>query len=142
MIKKIGPPKWAWKLDATLVAAGEKVFNKKDPAQDNESCADCHGIKEGKLRSLTHKTWATPLMDVGTDSREVNLLSSQVKTGILKGAVIFPTKPPLKAVDSAFSVLGTVVAGSIIQHYLPVELDAKQQKDLNKLDQFKEKFSS
>ena len=142
LIKKIGPPKWAWKLDATLVAAGEKVFNKKDPAQDNESCADCHGIKEGKLRSLTHKTWATPLMDVGTDSREVNLLSSQVKTGILKGAVIFPTKPPLKAVDSAFSVLGTVVAGSIIQHYLPVELDAKQQKDLNKLDQFKAKFAS
>lgn len=45
LIKKIGPPKWPWKLDASLVAAGEKVFNKKDPAEDNESCADCHGIK-------------------------------------------------------------------------------------------------
>jgi len=142
LIKKIGPPKWVWKLDATLVAAGEKVFNKKDPAQDNESCADCHGIKEGKIRSLTHKTWATPLIDVGTDSREVNLLGSQIKTGVLEGAVIFPTKPPLKAVDSAFSVLGTVVTGSIFQHYLPVELDAKQQKDLNKLDQLKAKFAT
>ena len=142
LIKKIGPPKWPWKLDAALVAAGEKVFNKKDPAEENESCADCHGIKEGKTRSLTHKTWATPLIDVGTDSREVNLLGSQIKTGVLEGAVIFPTKPPLKAVDSAFSVLGTVVTGSIFQHYLPVELDAKQQKDLNKLDQLKAKFAT
>ena len=142
LIKKIGPPKWPWKLDAALVAAGEKVFNKKDPAEENESCADCHGIKEGKTRSLTHKTWATPLIDVGTDSREVNLLGSQIKTGVLEGAVIFPTKPPLKAVDSAFSVLGTVVTGSIFQHYLPVELDAKQQKELNKLDQLKAKFAT
>ena len=142
LIKKIGPPKWPWKLDAALVAAGEKVFNKKDPAEENESCADCHDIKEGKTRSLTHKTWATPLIDVGTDSREVNLLGSQIKTGVLEGAVIFPTKPPLKAVDSAFSVLGTVVTGSIFQHYLPVELDAKQQKELNKLDQLKAKFAT
>ena len=142
LIKKIGPPKWPWKLDAALVAAGEKVFNKKDPAEENESCADCHGIKEGKTRSLTHKTWATPLIDVGTDSREVNLLGSQIKTGVLEGAVIFPTKPPLKAVDSAFSVLGTVVTGSIFQHYLPVELDAKQQKELHKLDQLKAKFAT
>ena len=82
------------------------------------------------------------MIDVGTDSREVNLLGSQIKTGVLEGAVIFPTKPPLKAVDSAFSVLGTVVTGSIFQHYLPVELDAKQQKDLNKLDQLKAKFAT
>ena len=142
LIKKIGPPQWPWKLDASLVAAGEKVFNKKDPAEDNESCADCHGIKEGKTRSLIHKTWATPLMDVGTDTREVNLLSSQIKTGVLEGAVIFPTKPPLKAVDSAFAVLGTVVTGSILQHYLPVELDARQQKELNKLDLLKAKFAT
>jgi cytochrome c553 len=141
LIRKIGPPKWPWKLDKALVAEGEKVFNKKDPAEDNESCADCHGIKEGKKRSFTHKTWATPMMDVGTDSREVNLLSSQVKTGVLEGAVIFPNKPPLKAVDSAFSVLGTVVGGAILQHYLPVELNAEAQKERNKLDHLKSMFA-
>ncbi|MFI3186369.1 MAG: di-heme-cytochrome C peroxidase [Methylococcaceae bacterium] len=140
LVKKIGPPRWPWKLDKALAAEGEKIFNKKDPAEDNESCADCHGIKEGKKRSLLHNTWATPLLDVGTDSREVNLLSSQVKTGVLEGAVIFPGKPPLKAVDSAFSVLGTVVEGSILQHYLPVELNAQQQKELSKLDQLKVAF--
>ncbi len=140
MVKKIGPPKWPWKLDKTLAAEGEKVFNKKDPAQHNESCADCHGIKEGKMRSLRHKTWATPLLDVGTDSREVNLLGSQVKTGVLEGAVIFPGRPPLKAVDSAFSVLGTVVEGSILQHYVPVELNAHQQKERSKRDKLKSMF--
>ena len=140
LIKKIGPPKWPWKLDTALAAEGEKIFNKKDPAQGNESCADCHGIKDGKKRSLTHKTWATPLLDVGTDSREVNLLSSQVKTGVLEGASLFPGKPPLKAVDSAFSVLGNVVGGSILQHYLPVELSAQQVKERSKLDRLKAMF--
>lgn len=140
IIKKIGPPKWPWKLDTALAAEGKKVFNKKDPAQHNESCADCHGITEGKKRSLTHKTWATPLLDVGTDSREVNLLGSQIKTGVLEGAVIFQGRPPLKAVDSAFSVLGTVVEGSILQHYLPVELNAHQQKARSKLNKLKSMF--
>ncbi len=142
LVKKIGPPKWPWKLDTALAAEGQKVFNKKDPAEENESCADCHGIKDGKTRSLTHKTWATPILDVGTDSREVNLLSSQVKTGILEGAVIFPGKPPLKAIDSAFSVLGTVVEGSILQHYLPVELTAQEQNQRSKLDLLKSKFKA
>jgi len=142
LIKKIGPPKWPWKLDKALAAEGEKVFYKKDPAQHNESCADCHGIKKGKMRSFTHETWATPILDVGTDSREVNLLGSQVKTGVLEGAVIFPGKPPLKAVDSAFSVLGTVVGGSILQHYLPVELSPKEQKEQSKLDKLVSKFKT
>ncbi len=140
LIKKIGPPKWPWKLDKMLAAEGEKVFNKKDPAEENASCADCHGIKEGKMRSFFHKTWATPLVDVGTDSREVNLLGSQVKTGVLEGATIFPNKPPLKAVDSAFSVLGTVVGGAILQHYLPVELTPAQQKVQSKLERLKAMF--
>ncbi|MGZ8175028.1 MULTISPECIES: di-heme-cytochrome C peroxidase [Methylobacter] len=142
LIKKIGPPKWPWQLDKALAAEGEKVFYKKDLAQHNESCADCHGIKKGKMRSFTHETWATPILDVGTDSREVNLLGSQVKTGVLEGAVIFPNKPPLKAVDSAFSVLGTVVGGSILQHYLPVELSPKEQKEQSKLDKLVSKFKT
>jgi hypothetical protein len=61
---------------------------------------------------------------------------------VLEGAVIFPGRPPLKAVDSAFSVLGTVVEGSILQHYLPVELNAQQQNERSKLDQLKSKFEA
>ncbi len=142
LINRIGPPKWAWKLDNTLVADGEKVFNKKDPAWDNKSCADCHGITTGKKRSLLHKTWATPILDVGTDSREVNLLGSEVKTGVLEGAAVFPGATPLKAVDKAFSVLGLSVSGSILQHYLPVTLDKKEQKDLSETEKFVSIFKS
>jgi cytochrome c553 len=114
-IGKLGPPKWPWALDKNLVAQGEKVFNQKD--HTNQSCADCHGIKKGEFRSLFSETWATPILDVGTDSREVNLLGSQVKTGVLAGAKIIGQ--PLKPVDSAFSVLALAVEGSILQHYFP-----------------------
>lgn len=115
LVEKIGPPKWPWALDQTLVARGKLVYQQKDAANGNQSCADCHGIRRGKFRTLRHETWATPIVDVGTDSREVNLLSSQVKTGVLAGADIFGT--PLKPVDSAVSVLKLAVAGSILQHY-------------------------
>ncbi len=136
-IMKLGPPKWPWKLDSKLAAEGEKVFNKKDPAEDNESCADCHRITKGKFRSLTHETWATPIRDVGTDSREVNLLGSEVDTGILEGAMLFPGQTPIKARDKAFSLLGLATVGAILQHYLPIDLDEKQQKARNVLEKLK-----
>jgi len=134
MIMKLGPPKWPWKLNHHLASEGEKVFNKKDPAEENKSCADCHGITKGKLRSLTHETWATPILDVGTDSREVNLLGSEVDSGILTGAMLFPGQTPIKPRDKAFSLLGVTTVGAILQHYFPVDLDEEQQKALNLLD--------
>lgn len=115
LISKLGPPKWPWALDQALVAKGALVYQQKDPAQGNQSCADCHGIKKGKFRSIFHSTWATPIVDVGTDSREINLLSSQVKTGVLEGARFLGDS--LKPVDLAISVLGVSVGGSILQHY-------------------------
>lgn len=121
LISKLGPPKWPWPLDQALVAKGALVYQQKDPAQGNQSCADCHGIKTGKFRSLFHETWATPILDVGTDSREINLLGSQVKTGVLEGAR-FLGSAPLKPVDSAISVLSVSVGGSILQHYFSLGL--------------------
>ena len=133
LVMRLGPPKWPWKLDAKLVAEGKQVFNKKDPAQGDKSCTDCHGITKGTRPN----TWATPILDVGTDSREVNLLGSEIKTGVLEGATLLPGQPPLKAVDKAFSALGLAVGGSIFQHYQPADLSKKEQKDLNKLPQLK-----
>lgn len=114
LIMKLDPPKWPWKLDPALVAKGKLVYQQKDAANGNKSCEDCHGIKRGKLRSI-RKSWATPICDVGTDSREINLMSSQVNTGVLEGASMFG--PPLKREDSAISVLKVAVIGSIVQHY-------------------------
>jgi hypothetical protein len=132
LIKKLGPPKWPWPLDQALVAKGEMVYRQKDGANDNKSCEDCHGIKKGKFRSVFHETWATPILDVGTDSREINLLSSQVKTGVLEGASIFGS-PPLKAVDSATSVLKLSVAGSILQHYFSLGIPALKKGESGQL---------
>ena len=136
LIMKLAPPKWPWQLDAKLVAEGKKLYSKADPAAGNKSCTDCHGISTGKKRSLTHKTWATPMLDVGTDSKEVNLLGCEVKTGILEGAMLYPGQTPIKPVDKVFSLLGVAVTGSILQHYLPVDLDEKQQKQQKVLDKF------
>lgn len=131
LITKLGPPKWPWALDQALVARGKLVYQKKDTANGNESCESCHGITRGKFRSLFHRTWATPIMDVGTDSREINLLGSQVKTGVLEGAAILGVVPPLKPVDSAQSVLVISVAGSILQNYFTLGLNKAEAATLS-----------
>lgn len=131
LITKVGPPKWPWPLDQALVARGALVYQQKDAAQGNQSCADCHGITKGKFRSVFHQTWATPILDVGTDSREINLLGSQVKTGVLEGASIFGT--PLKSEDSAISVLKLAVVGSILQHYFILGLPGGKEGEPGQL---------
>lgn len=123
LIMKLGPPKWPWPLDQALAAKGALVYKQKDAANGNESCEDCHGIKKGKIRFTIAGTWATPIRDVGTDSREINLLCSEVKTGVLEGARIWGViNTPLKAVDSANSVLVLSVGGAILQNYFSLGL--------------------
>jgi mono/diheme cytochrome c family protein len=90
LVKKLAAPKWPWALNATLVTAGKAVFTKVDLNQGNKSCADCHSIKTGETRAFAGTTWSTPIVDVGTDSREIGLLSSEVKTGVMENAKIFP----------------------------------------------------
>jgi len=114
LMKQIGPPKWPWALDQALVARGKQVYKQKDPANGNQSCEGCHGIKWGKIRSFSHLTWATRIDDVDTDSRQVNLMDAQVQTGVLEGASILGVVPPLKHFDSARSVLVLSVAGAIL----------------------------
>lgn len=140
LIMKLGPPVWPWNLDKTLASKGEAVFNKKDSAQGNSSCADCHGIKKGQFRSFAAESWATPIMDVGTDSREAKLLNSTVKTGVLEGAIPYPGATPLKAVDTASSVLGTAVIGSILQHYLADKVDNVERTILIDAERLEDKF--
>lgn len=130
LIIKLGPPKWPWALDQALVAKGKLVYKQKDAANENQSCEGCHGIKKGQFRSVFHRTWATPFMDVGTDSREINLLDSQVNTGVLEGERILGVVPPLKRVDSARSVLVLSVAGSILQNYFTLGLKKSEAGQL------------
>lgn len=124
LVRKIGPPQWPWKVNQTLANKGKVIFARKT---EQGGCVECHGKKPGQTRFLNQKTWATPIMDVGTDSREYDILGWTVKTGVLEGAKIPLIAKPLKPVDTAFNVLGTSVIGSILQHYVPVLMKTEDQ---------------
>jgi hypothetical protein len=115
LIKKIGPPKWPWAIDKALAAQGQRVFAK--------NCASgCHEVKVGKIRSLDllEPTWATPVQNVHTDSREWSVLDRKVDPGVLTGAYILGVQAPLQNPDAAVHVLNLAVVGAIIQHQLPI----------------------
>lgn len=112
-IRKLGPPKWPWKLDTDLAAKGKKIFERDTASQ---GCVECHGIKTGAFRSPFHKTWATPIVDVGTDAAECKVLARTVKTGIMEGAKIpLLEDEPLRETATAFKVLSMAVVGGILQ---------------------------
>ena len=111
LIKKIGPPKWPWAVDKHLARKGALIFARKT---DEGGCVECHGIR---IKDLV--LWDTPLRDVGSDSRQHAILDGQVQTGVMEGARM-PFGQPLKATDGAFDVLAVAVAGSILQHFVPI----------------------
>jgi hypothetical protein len=112
LIKLIGPPQWPWQVDANLAAQGEAIYNRQG------SCADCHGIKQGQVRSFSEETWATPIQNVGTDTREYDIMAWTAKTGALEGSYPLGSTEPLTANEPAFTILTASVLGSIAQHSL------------------------
>jgi len=117
LVRKLGPPKWPFAIDRVLADRGKTIYE-RTAAQGG--CADCHGIRPGNP-APPYQTWATPVLDVGTDSREWDILQFAVKTGELNGAPDFSQSPPqpLHPVDAAFRVLATSVVGSIAQQLRP-----------------------
>ena len=121
LIKRIGPPRWPWPVNSKLAAQGKLVFN-RSAAQGG--CAGCHRITPGKIRVPVLLTWKTPLQDVGTDSREHDLLNWTVQTGVLEGAQIPGLTKKLQPVDTALNVLATSVIGSILESPFKIAADA------------------
>lgn len=132
LVTQIGPPKWPWPVDAALAERGKQIYN-WTTAQGG--CGDCHGIRPGEVRFRDVQTWATPLQDVGTDTKEYDILAWTAQTGVLEGAKIPFITQPLKETDSAFNVLQTSVMGSILQNYVPQALaqDGKEALQLFQL---------
>jgi hypothetical protein len=115
LIKDIGPPKWPWLVDDNLAAQGKAIFDRPNA---EGGCAGCHRIAPGDVRFFEQQTWKTPIQNVGTDTREYDVMAWTAKTGVLQGAFIpFVTKP-LKETDLAFNILATSVIGSIAEHVL------------------------
>jgi hypothetical protein len=115
LIKQIGPPQWPWLIDNNLAAQGKAIFARSTA---EGGCADCHGIKPGKVRFPLQQTWATPAQNVGTDTREYDVLAWTAKSGELQGAFIPFVTQPLKDTDQAFNILATSVIGSIAEQAL------------------------
>ncbi|HEY0328063.1 MAG TPA: di-heme-cytochrome C peroxidase [Rhodopseudomonas sp.] len=115
LVKDIGPPKWPWLVDDELAARGKAIYAR---AQADGGCIECHGIKAGPVRFPNQQTWATPVDNVGTDTREYDVLAWTAKTGVLQGAFIPFVTEPLKDTDLAFNVLATSVIGSIAEQAL------------------------
>jgi hypothetical protein len=123
LIKKMGPPVWPWPSNATLAAQGGKLFE--------QNCAhQCHEVKVNLLTG----TWATPVKNVGTDAHEWTILERKVDPGVLEGASIPGLDAPLQNPDAAQRVLALSVAGSIIQHTVPVFLPNDVRHDLVQSD--------
>lgn len=117
LLKQIGPPKWpsGWLIDTNLAAQGKAIYE-RPTAQGG--CGECHDIRPGQVRFLNEQTWATPIQNVGTDTREYDTLAWQAKSGVLQGAFIPFITQPLGETDKAFNILATSVLGSIVEHVL------------------------
>jgi hypothetical protein len=124
LIRKIGPPQWPWTVNNTLADQGEAVFNRPTASG---GCVDCHGIEPGITRPIDQKTWATPVMNVGTDTHEYDILAWTAKTGVLKGVYTLADSTPLKPEDAAINILGIALTGSIEQFCLEHPIDCGSQ---------------
>jgi hypothetical protein len=119
LVRKIGPPSWPWALDSGLVAQGKGIYE-RPTAQGG--CSECHGKRPGAFRFIPpSSTWATPLCDVGTDSREYAILHRTVKSGVFEGTKA-PIGPAIGATSDTFALLGVAVIGSIFQQTFGVSL--------------------
>lgn len=129
MVRKIGAPKWPFPVDQNLANKGKEVFNW--PTGEG-GCVECHNTNPGKLRFLKQQTWATPNVDVGSDSRAYDVLNRDVATGVLAGAEIPLLTKKLGETDKALNVLTLAVLGTILED-LPSALDDGANIESNSL---------
>jgi hypothetical protein len=127
LTERIGPPKWPWPVDLTLAGQGKLIYQRP---YEKGGCADCHGIDQGQPRLLNPDTWCTPVQDVGTDLREYQYFAPdwKVDTGVLTGASIPFVSQPLEKNDAPVSVLATATRGAMLQHFMPITMNALERK--------------
>lgn len=117
LVRRMGPPVWPWSTDPDRVARGGQVYA--------ANCSSCHAVRPGALRPFPiSTTWKTPLVDVGSDTREYDIMARTGDTGVLQGAV-YGLGGRLRAQDREFNILAASVVGTLVDrfaHYgLPVD---------------------
>jgi hypothetical protein len=121
LVKKLGRPKFPGPIDLNLAVKGQTIFAR---STDTGGCVECHAISPGKTRFFDQKTWHTELRDVGTDSKQYELLQWTAKTGVLAGAGVPLFMDALKPTDLSINVLKLSVVGTILQRNAPVLMAA------------------
>jgi hypothetical protein len=112
MARRIGRPAWPWGTNPALVSAGEKLYNQVEA--NGLSCAKCHGIVAKRVPPLP-TTWKTPLVDVGTDSREYATLQWTGDSGVMNGSYLLVPVKRIQPTESLVTILATATAGAILQ---------------------------
>jgi mono/diheme cytochrome c family protein len=125
LVKQIAAPKWPFAIDTVLAKQGEAIYGWP---KEQGGCAECHGIRPGTTRFFEKRTWATPIQDVGTDTREYDILNWTAESGVLAGAEIPLVFPPLQPRDKSVKILGVSVVGSILQQYVPLTVQQVQTR--------------
>ena len=112
LVRNVGAPAWPWAIDPTMRARGQTVFNWSAQAG---GCKECHGEQRGATRLVPFSlTWKTHQMDVGTDTREYQVMDRMAQSGAIDGA-LKPNLGRLKPVDRSIDILATSVVGAILQ---------------------------
>lgn len=133
LVRKIGAPVWPkqFPVFASLQAQGKQLYA--------ENCASCHAQVPGKPGFPNIPTWRTPVQDVGTDSRECDILARTANPGVLgkMSTRLFPkfkvTNPSASFDLLVYSVLGSMVqSGSIVPAFAEDLIDSIGSKAGNK----------
>jgi hypothetical protein len=111
LVKRIAPPVWPWPVDKALAKRGEAIFRR--PVEQG-GCAACHGPNKGQPRPPNLDTLATPILDVGTDTRQWQVVLRRVATGTLEGATVPGGNGPLQPTDLALHLLKVAVVGTLV----------------------------
>ena len=107
ILKSLGPPVWPFPVDHALAERGREIFN-RPTAQGG--CVECHGVTPG-----SELPWKTVVADVGTDSRQWQIVLRQARTGTLEGATVPGVAAPLHATDLSLNILKTVITGTLAE---------------------------
>lgn len=110
-MKTLRPPRWPWPIDQALADRGEALFN--------VHCRSCHDDKTpGRTQFPNEATFKTSLEDVGTDTREYQVLTRRADPGVLTGARIPGLVRPLRKDAYAIDILAVATLGAISQNYV------------------------
>jgi len=92
-VNKMGPPKWPWSVNTSLVTQGANIFATE--------CASCHGKTPGEPRPPSTTTWATPTFDVQTDPSFFITLQRTADPGVL--SPLLPASVPMSVISKTLT---------------------------------------